>query len=133
MKKLLLLLTIFLVFSTPCFGAELLVKAVDAWGNDETRSRKGDIIVVRPDGWKWGREECPPRFVVVKLKGVDIKDVKHYEQPLMDKTNPEKPVMLKRRQYAIDALTVDTCSTELGGAKEISFATFNTKLTDKSK
>ena len=61
--------------------AELLVKMVDAWGDDKARSMKGDIIVVRPDGWKWGNEECPPRFVVVKLKGVKEEDVKHYEQP----------------------------------------------------
>ena len=120
-----------LLFCGNCFGAELLVKAEDAWGKLESRSRKGDVIVVRPDGWKWGKEECPPQFVVVKLKGVDVKDVKHYEHPLM--SNDEEPVMLKRRQYAIDTAIVDTCAIELGGAKEITKEVFDTKLTDKSK
>ena len=112
--------------------AELLIKMVDAWGDDKSRSMKGDIIVVRPDGWKWGREECPPRFVVVKLKGVKEADVKHYEQPLMDTKDPEKPVMLKRRKYAIDTQTVDTCAVELGGAKEVLRATFDSKLITKT-
>ena len=112
--------------------AELLIKAVDAWGNLPSRSMKGDIIVVRPDGWKWGNEECPPRFVVVKLKGVKVDDVKHYEQSLMDTKDPEKPVMLKVRKYAIDTATVDTCAVELGGAKEIVKEVFDTKLITKT-
>lgn len=124
--------------------AELLIKAKEPWNNDidtpkmtkdelvafNARSRKGDIIVVRPDGWKWGSEECPPRFVVVKLKGVAVEDVKHYEQPLMDNSNP--PVMLKRRKYAIDVATVDTCAVEIGGVKEVVKATFDTKLITKT-
>ena len=112
--------------------AELLIKNVDAWGDLSERSRKGDIIVVRPDGWVWGKEECPPRFVVVKLKGVAEKDVKHYEQPLMSEPDKDgKTTMLKRRKYAIDTATVDTCSSELGGAKEITKAVFDTKLITK--
>jgi len=112
--------------------AELLIKNVDAWGDDKSRSMKGDIIVVRPDGWVWGKEECPPRFVVVKLKGVKVDDVKHYEQPLMDTKDPEKPVMLKRRKYAIDTATVDNCAVELGGAKEVLKTTFDSNLITKT-
>ena len=125
--------------------AELLIKAQESWNNDadtskmskdelvafNARSRKGDIIVVRPDGWKWGREECPPRFVVVKLKGVDVKDVKQYEEPLMSKD--EKPVMLKRRKYAIPTTMVDNCFLEIGGAKEIQKSVFDTDLITKVK
>ncbi len=118
----------FLLFATPCYAAELLVKMVDAWGTLESRSMKGDIIVVKPDGWKWGKEERPPKFVVIKLVGVKVEDVKHYEEPLMD-----KEVMLKRRKYAVDTATVDSCAIEIGGAKEIPKATFNTKLITKTK
>ena len=112
--------------------AELLVKMVDAWGTLESRSRKGDIIVVKSDGWKWGKEECPPRFVVVKLPNVKVEDVKHYEQPLMDDKG-ENPIMLKRRKYAIPTTMVDNCSTELGGTKEIPKVTFDANLITKVK
>lgn len=125
--------------------AELLVKAQEPWNNDidtskmskeeliawNARSRKGDIIVVRPDGWKWGRCECPPDFVVVKLPNVKAEDVAHYEQSLYDTTIPEKPVMLKVRKHAIDIATVNTCANEIGGAKEVPKAMFDTKLITK--
>jgi hypothetical protein len=79
--------------------AELLVKAKAHWMDSfpqatidamtpaerrgfESRSRIGDIIVVRPDGWVWGSEECLPNFVVVKVPGVSVEDVKHYEDVL---------------------------------------------------
>ncbi len=132
-KKKIIILLAFLLFATPCYGAELLVKMVDAWGTLESRSMKGDIIVVKPDGWKWGKEERPPRFVVIKLVGVKAEDVKHYERPLMDTKDPENPVMLKRRKHAIDIATVDSCSIELGGAKEIPKATFDANLITKTK
>ena len=129
--------------------AELLIKSSPHWMDSlsqsevakmtkeqlqsyNARSQIGDIIVVRPDSWEWGKEECPPNFVVVKLKGVKEEDVKHYEQPLMDTTDPQKPIMLKVRKHAIDTATVDSCKVELAGAKEISQATFDTKLITKT-
>ena len=126
--------------------AELLIKAEEPWNNDintssmtaeelkrfNSRSRKGDIIVVKPDGWKWGKEECPPRFVVVKLPGMAEKDAKYYEQPLMDLTDPENPVMLKVRKYATDVATVTDCAKEIGGAKEVSKSIFDSKLITKT-
>jgi hypothetical protein len=133
MKKLILLLALIFSLSSICQAAELLVKAEDSWGTNEARSRKGDIIVVKPDGWKWGKEECPPRFVVVKLKDVTVEDVKYLEQPLYDMSDPKNPVILKRRQYSIDKAIVDDCVKEVKGAKEISTTLFNSKLIDKSK
>ena len=79
--------------------AELLVKAKPHWKDDFTqarvdamvkeekamydaRSQIGDIIVVRPDGWEWGKEERLPNFVVFKLPGVSVDAVKKYEDPL---------------------------------------------------
>ena len=80
--------------------AELLCRAKshwqDGWDNakiasltlDELRSHNartqiGDIIVVRPDGWEWGGEECLPNFRVRKYPGVPVEDMKHLEQNLM--------------------------------------------------
>jgi hypothetical protein len=72
--------------------AEYLVRAQKSWTEDvpdyqaknnqayNARSLIGDIIVVRPDGWKWGSEECLPRFVVVKIPGAAVNPM--YEAPL---------------------------------------------------
>ena len=98
--------------------AELLIRASKHWLDDHTqaqvdampqgdkdsynaRTQIGDIIVVKPDGWEWGKEECLPTFLVVKLPQVDVATVEHFTQSLMDMTNPDNPKMLKRRKYRI--------------------------------
>jgi hypothetical protein len=126
------ILIILLLLCSNCYGAELLVKAEDAWGKDEARSRKGDIIVVRPDGWEWGREECLPRFIVVKLPNVKEEDVKYLEQSLMDNTDKEKPVMLKRRKYSIGSTYTDSINT-LGGKASVSKTLFDANVVEKVK
>jgi len=107
--KLMKYIIAFLLLVSPCYGAELLVKAEESWNNNadtskmtkeelttwNARSRKGDIIVVRPDGWSWGKEECPPKFVVVKMPNVKVDDVKHYEQSLIDNTIPAPVTLIK--------------------------------------
>ncbi len=137
MKKLLIVVLMMAVLASSAFAAELLIKAEDAWGTDEARSRKGDIIVVRPDGWIWGKEECLPRFIVVKLKGVKVEDIKHYEQPLwvfegVDELGNVKQRMLKRRQYSIGSVSTDSIRA-LGGNAELSKAVFDAQLIDKAK
>jgi len=128
--------------------AELLVKAKDHWMDSlkqedidklsdhqkeayEARTRKGDIIVVRPDGWKWGKEECPPNFVVIKLPEVKYEDAKKYEDSLMEENESGEPKTLKTRQYAVDVDTVNSCILEAKGQKELSKTVFDTKLTQK--
>jgi hypothetical protein len=76
--------------------AELLVKASPHWMDKLTqedvdkmsvsekqsydaRSQKGDIIVVSPDDWQWGDEECLPRFEVVK-KDIPFDKAKELER-----------------------------------------------------
>ena len=82
---------------TPCFSAELLVQAkphwmdgftqkqvdgmtVDARRSYESRAQIGDVIAVRPDGWKWGKEERLPNYVVVKVPDMKLEDAKKYEE-----------------------------------------------------
>lgn len=105
--------------------AELLVRASGHWLDSKTqaqvdamsagdrqsynaRSQVGDIIVVKPDGWVWGLEECLPTFIVVKLPGVSEEESKYYEQGLIDNTNPEHPVLLKRRKYQVPSDIIQT-------------------------
>ena len=117
------------------FAAELLVKAKphwqDAWKADdvdklsvdekrsyESRSQIGDVIVVRPDGWKWGKEECLPNFVVIKIPDLKVEDAKKYEEALYEEvTNEEtKEVeqrILKRRKHQIPKTVIDGAKIQL--------------------
>lgn len=36
-------------------------------------SRKGEVIDQRGTGHQWGKKECPPKFVQVRINGVDDK------------------------------------------------------------
>jgi hypothetical protein len=99
--------------------AELLVKAKKHWMDDFTqaqidelsagqkesflaRSQIGDIVVVRPDGWEWGREECLPNFVVIKLPGVSIEEAKVYEQNLTGEKEEEKEIEISTEDWNDD-------------------------------
>ncbi len=71
------------------------------------RSQIGDIIVVRPDNWQWGKEECLPNFVVIKIPSLKIEDATKYEESLIDNTDPQNSVMLKHRKYQIPKTVID--------------------------
>lgn len=116
--------------------AELLIKAQEPWNNDDpkapaNRTRKGDIIVVKPDGWKWGKEENPPRFMVMQIPELKYEDAKKFEDPLVDDKDIENSIVLKLRKHAVDIATVDICTVELNGKKEFTKSVFNTKLITK--
>ena len=104
--------------------AELLVRAKPHWMDSlsqtdvdkmsaeekqsySSRSQIGDIIVVRPDGWQWGKEECLPNFVVIKLPDLNIEDAKKYEESLIDATDPQNTIILKHRKYQIPKAIID--------------------------
>ena len=80
-------------------------------GSDDA-GRRGDIIVVRPDGWQWGREECPPIYQVVKVDNISEKDAKKYEDSVstVDTSNAQNPklVTVKLRKYSIDLSKITT-------------------------
>lgn len=55
---------------------EILVKAEDHTHPDPVKDRrgaykKGDVVVVKPDGHPWGTKEGPPRFVIVRCSELD--------------------------------------------------------------
>ena len=74
--------SLILFWCSTVWSAELLVQAVDS--PFAKGGKKGDVIVVRPDGWEWGKEECLPRYIVVKLPGVKEVDAKKYEEQLTE-------------------------------------------------
>ena len=125
--------------------AELLVRAkghwkdgwtqeyIDTLSQDEKdahacRSRKCDIIVVRPDGWEWGREECLPNFVVVKVPSLSIDDAKVYEQHEQPKQNAK---MTRIRQYYIKHSTIQKAIDDNTSVITLNSGQFNGALKDK--
>ena len=66
--------------------AELLIKAVDATHIDPRKDlagcyKRGDVVVVKPDGHVWGKEEGLPKFVIVKIPGVTEAQAQKYLGP----------------------------------------------------
>ena len=69
--------------------AELLVKAVDATHGDPAKDargcyKRGDPVVVMPDGHTWGALEGLPKFWVVKVPGATVAQLEQYVEALTD-------------------------------------------------
>lgn len=96
--------------------AELLVRVRDKvnvtdFYADCKCTKRGDVIVVCPDGWPWGDQELTrPEYRLVRLQGVGVAAVTPYLAPELDidPTHPSRT--LQRRLYKIDFsnLTIPT-------------------------
>lgn len=64
--------------------AELLILAQTPQITDALKAaagwKRGHVVSVRPDGSPYGKEECPPKFVIIKVPG-DPKDYRHLSLP----------------------------------------------------
>jgi len=66
---------------------ELLVKATDVTHQNEVKDlrgcyKKGYVVVAKPSPCKWGKEELnKQKFYILRIKDVEIKDVRHLVQP----------------------------------------------------
>ena len=63
--------------------------------------KRGDPVVIMPDGHIWGREEGLPKFFIVKIPGLAVETAKKYIAEQMDSTDPEKPVLFRRRRFGL--------------------------------
>lgn len=95
--------------------AEFLIKNFDSHhpdqAVDDTLERTGDIVEVRPDGFYLAyqqtpggkkREFYPDRFLIVKVPGLSYENSLFLMEALIDDTDPENPVTIKRRKYTIE-------------------------------
>ena len=61
---------------------------------------------VHEDGfWTDGKRKgfgASKGLALICITGTAVKDIEPYFRPLEDNTDPEKPVLLKRRQYQVD-------------------------------
>jgi hypothetical protein len=82
----------------------------------ESRSQYGDVIVVRPDGHKWGTKECPPDYVVVKIPEMSYEEARKYEESLHEEVTGKdgqiEKLLLRVRKHKF--LKADVESAQLG-------------------
>ena len=66
--------------------AEVLIKACNATHQDEVKDlqgcyKKGYVVVVKPDGWKWGKEELnKEKFYIIRVKDAKPEDLQYLTQ-----------------------------------------------------
>ena len=87
---------------------EILIKAIDALHIDPEKDKmcykRGDAVVVMPDGHLWGKEEGLPKFVVVKIPGMSVAAGKVYTEDdfnLVDNGETIERVVTIRRKVKI--------------------------------
>lgn len=142
------MLVVILSFN-PVNAAEFLVYAKTHWMESVDRTGwsakqlkeygrrlvKGNPIVVRPDGWKWGKRERPPDFVVIKVPDMSVKEAVGYLVDAKDTSvlpnveSGEYPTKY-RRKYQFSTTDVDTASS-LTGVISTTKTAFTNKLTDR--
>ena len=143
--------------------AEFLIKAKDHWMDSvpkdvrdkwpkdmvdkyNRRCVKGDVIIVKPDGWKWGKREDPkrmaefypgvePDYVVVKAPGLPVENAEEFIVPQtemkIDLDGKTVEEVVKRRKY--NYLVADIEAAKLTNEPiTLSSAILATKITDKS-
>lgn len=90
--------------------AELLICARDATHADPDVDRRacykrGDPVTVQPDGHPWGRKEGLPRFMVVKVPGVSVEQMRGLiEEQSEDDDGAAAPEVLIPRPWGLEAL-----------------------------
>lgn len=85
--------------------AELLIRPVNNFHADPVKDRRGsykrgDPVVVMPDGHKWGREERLPHFWRIAVRGASVQVMRPFCQELYDGIwTPDKGAraLLRRR------------------------------------
>lgn len=88
--------------------AELLIKAVDASHEDPAKDargcyKRGDVVVVMPDGHQWGRMEGPPDFFVLKIPGMSAEEAAELVSPETKPTELPRGIdVTARRSRRID-------------------------------
>ena len=93
--------------------AEFLIRAKGHWKDEwnqtkvdgltprerdsyNARLQLGDIIVIMPDGWKWGKAECLPDFVLVKIPDMTVEEARQYVVSITEQYYDEHNNLLER-------------------------------------
>ena len=113
MKKLILFAGILMVAQN-VKACEMLILAKDPPGELASDSvRKGDVFVVREDGFLWGYKELLMNYIVASLPDVSESDAKFYEEAKMDNSTLDEngnaiPRMVYPHKWRIDPALIDS-------------------------
>jgi len=90
--------------------AEFLVKLNDNTHVNPTKDqsgcyKRGDVVVVMPNGHEWGKEEGYPKFVVVKIPGMTVAAGQKYIEPQIQGDlvgeMRDPTIITRRRKYNV--------------------------------
>lgn len=90
--------------------AELLVRVVDKVNNDSVYLdakclKRGDVVVVCPDGWVWSDlERKNPDWHIVKVPGMSMSEAQAFTSPEIG--DPKLNLMLRPRAFKVDVDTL---------------------------
>jgi len=84
--------------------AELLIRNIDNFGSslhEKQCYKRGDVVEVRPDGSKYGKRELTDRYVILKIPGVDPKDLQKLVEILWigDERLGQSMEMYRKRRF----------------------------------
>lgn len=101
--------------------AELLIKNISVSYSDPDKDKrgcykKGDIVVVMPDGHNWGTEELSEKFFILKIPGIAVNRIEGYCMPEFD----EDDQVITRRRHKIPLDTLSQQQIDELGNKNIS-------------
>lgn len=121
--------------------AEFLIMARPHWRDGETpptdpeplakfnaRSQKGDIVVVKPDGWAWGAAEGLPDYILVKVPTISYATAMAYQARVI--TTDDPPVLLHKYRFHVPVNAVDAIIA-LGGVVTRTTNQFTGAVLDK--
>lgn len=79
--------------------------------------RAGDVIAVKPDGWRWGTEELKAPFGVARLPGVPVEKMEHLLAG--DPDDGSGTLFLRQRTYKINAAALKADMTETDFKRDV--------------
>lgn len=95
-------MSMILLIAAPIHAVDVLVQAKEFWQKDMAipegttadttawfrdmlqQTHKGDIIIVKPNGWVWGNREKPPGFVIIRIPDATMAQADKYMEGLFD-------------------------------------------------
>lgn len=95
--------------------AEILLRVHDKVNDDLYLdckcTKRGDVIVVSPDGWNWGTEERSlPFYRIVKMPGVSVAAAQAFlgRELDTDPTNPSRTLQRRAFRFNIEHASLPT-------------------------
>lgn len=96
----------------------------------DARSQKGDIVIVKPDGWQWGNEERLPNYIVVKVPSISIEEALS-KTGRWDLHSGSTYTLYRKYRFSIPASYVDTVIAG-GGTITVIRSVVLAQITDKA-